>query len=236
MKQKRTTLTMFVALSILLLASGCQRSASAPPAPASIQDSAATTEGTPPPMEALELISTQTAVAAMGGAVPMGEVVPPTEAPTPEPPAAPANVPAPTDTPQPPPPAQPQEAQGGGQQESANLDFPVPDTYTLQRGEFPFCIARRFDIAPSALLAANGLSTSSVTYPGTVLKIPKDAPHYNLGSRALRNHPTTYTVQAGDTVYSIACLFGDVDPRAIEAVNGLQGSYTLTPGQTLQIP
>jgi LysM repeat protein len=41
---------------------------------------------------------------------------------------------------------------------------------------------------------------------------------------------------AGDTIYTIACAFGDVDPNAIIVVNGLESPYTLTPGQVLQIP
>lgn len=64
----------------------------------------------------------------------------------------------------------------------------------------------------------------------------EDAPAYNLGARALRAHPTSYLVQSGNTVYSIACIFGDVDPRNIEAVNNLTGAYTLSVGQTIQIP
>jgi LysM repeat protein len=115
-------------------------------------------------------------------------------------------------------------------------EYPVPDTYTLQKGEFPFCIARRFDIAPSALLSANNLSSSSSISVGTVLTIPENAPAYNLGDRSLRAHPTSYVVQSGNTVYSIACTFGDVDPRNIEAANNLTGAYTLSAGQTIQIP
>ena len=114
--------------------------------------------------------------------------------------------------------------------------YPVPDTYTLRTGEFPFCIARRFDIAPSALLSANNLTSASPVYAGTVLTIPENAPAYNLGNRALRAHPTSYVVQSGNTVHSIACLFGDVDPRNIEAANNLTGAYTLSVGQTIQIP
>ena len=115
-------------------------------------------------------------------------------------------------------------------------EYPVPETYTLQKGEFPFCIARRFDISPGALLAANGLTSSSVTYAGQTLKIPQDAGPFDAGSRSLRDHPTDYTVQASDTVYSIACQFGAVDPRAIEDHNGLSGAYTLKVGQVLKIP
>jgi LysM repeat protein len=115
-------------------------------------------------------------------------------------------------------------------------EYSVPDKYTLQKGEFPFCIARRFNISPGALLAANGLTSSSVTYAGQTLTIPKNAGAFDAGPRALRAHPEKYTIRAGDTVYSIACLYGDVDPRAIEEVNGLSGAYTLPVGNTLQIP
>ena len=115
-------------------------------------------------------------------------------------------------------------------------EYPVPDTYTLHSGEFPYCIARRFDIAPSALLSANNLGSSSSISAGTVLTIPENAPAYNLGARALRAHPITYVVQSGETVYSIACLFGDVDPRNIEAANNFTGDYVMSAGQTIQIP
>jgi len=115
-------------------------------------------------------------------------------------------------------------------------EFDIPSSYTVRAGEFPYCIARRFDISPNALLNANGLSGASMVYPGTVLTIPKNAGSFNAGPRSLRAHPVKYTILAGDTVYYIACLFGDVDPRAIEEVNGLTGAYTLGVGQVIQIP
>ena len=110
-----------------------------------------------------------------------------------------------------------------------------PETYTLQQGEFPFCIARRFDVNPSDLLSLNGLSLDSRPSAGTILRIPQTGSWTN-GSRSLLSHPTTYTVEAGDTIYSIACEFGDVDPNNIIAANSLQSPYTLSAGQTLSIP
>jgi hypothetical protein len=56
------------------------------------------------------------------------------------------------------------------------------------------------------------------------------------GPRALLSHPTTYTVGGGETIYSIACYYGDVDPMAIAAVNALSSPYTLSPGTTIRIP
>lgn len=110
-----------------------------------------------------------------------------------------------------------------------------PSTYTLQSGEFVFCIARRFDVDPEQILALNGLSDSETVYPGTVLKIPQSGSFP--GARALRNHPATYTVAASnETIYGIACEFGDVDPSAIAQANGISPGATLTSGQQLSIP
>jgi LysM repeat protein len=111
----------------------------------------------------------------------------------------------------------------------------VPATYTLQKGEFPFCIARRFNVDPSELLRINGLSSYSVFFAGMVLRIPQSGQTFP-GNRALQPHPTTYTVNGGETIYTIACTFGDVDPDAIAYVNGLTPPYRLSPGQVLQIP
>ncbi|MGB8213172.1 MAG: LysM peptidoglycan-binding domain-containing protein [Anaerolineales bacterium] len=109
-----------------------------------------------------------------------------------------------------------------------------PATYTLQSGEFPWCIARRFNVDPNELLSLNGLTDGQTLQPGLVLNIPQTGPFP--GDRALHSHPTTYTVAVNDTFYSIACYFGDVDPSAIAAANNLSLSSTLTTGQTLNIP
>ncbi|MBL7163617.1 MAG: LysM peptidoglycan-binding domain-containing protein [Anaerolineales bacterium] len=220
---------LVITLIVLLVfgLSACERSAgSAMPEAESAESGEGypIPEGTNAPMAELEYITTQTAMAE-SGVVDPGAAAPAGEE------AAPAEEVKPTETQQPQAePEQEEEAQPQAEVE----DYPVPDTYTLQPGEFPYCIARRFDIAPAVLLSANGLSSSSMTYPGTVLKIPKDAAHYNLGSRALRSHPVSYVVRSGDTANSVACLFGDVDPRAILAKNNLQGSLPV--GQTIQIP
>ncbi len=110
-----------------------------------------------------------------------------------------------------------------------------PATYTLQAGEFVFCIARRFDVDPDQILSLNGLSDSQTVYPGTVLRIPQSGSFP--GARALRNHPTNYTVSSSNqTIYSVACEFGDVDPGAIAQANGISSGAALTVGQQLSIP
>ncbi len=110
-----------------------------------------------------------------------------------------------------------------------------PASYTLQSGEFPFCIARRFNVDPDALLSASGLTRPDLYYPGLTLTIPQSGSFP--GTRMLATHPTTYTVVSGDeTVYGVACAFGDLDPAAIASANGISASADLTAGQALQIP
>jgi LysM repeat protein/preprotein translocase subunit YajC len=111
----------------------------------------------------------------------------------------------------------------------------VPKIYTVHTGEFVYCLARRFDIHPHDILWLNGLTYNNLIFAGTNLKIPKD-PRSFPGQRALINHPVEHTVQSGQTIYSIACLYGDVYPEAIIAVNELTAPYALTPGQVLIIP
>jgi LysM repeat protein len=110
-----------------------------------------------------------------------------------------------------------------------------PASYTLQYGEFPYCIARRFNVDPEALLSASGLTSPDLYYPGLVLKIPQSGAFP--GTRMLASHPTTYTVSSSDeTLYSIACKYGDVEPGALASANGLSTGATLSVGQQIKIP
>jgi len=111
-----------------------------------------------------------------------------------------------------------------------------PATYALQSGETLYCLARRFDVDPAALLEANGLTmtTGAQLAIGTELKIPTDSTFP--GSRVLNPHPDVYTVDPGDTIGSIACYYGDISPDAILANNGLKAGAVLSVGQKLEIP
>ncbi len=111
----------------------------------------------------------------------------------------------------------------------------IPKSHTLQSGEFPYCIARRFNVNPFELLSINGLTTSSVVQGGTTLRIPQTGNPFP-GERSLKAHPTSYVVQGGENIYEIACSFGDVSPDMIALANGLKSPFTLTSGMTLNIP
>lgn len=112
-----------------------------------------------------------------------------------------------------------------------------PATYTLQKGEFPYCIARRFNVDPDQLLSLSGLTSAEANslVTGTVLTIPQSGSFP--GNRALTAHPASYTVASADeTVYSVACRYGDVEPSAIASANNISVSAKLNVGQVLQIP
>lgn len=109
------------------------------------------------------------------------------------------------------------------------------DVYILQEGEWPYCIARRYNVDPEAMLRASGLTSPDIYYAGLKLVLPQGTSFP--GARNLISHPATYTVASGgETVYSIACKYGDVDPNAIASANGISASSKLTVGQTLNIP
>ena len=115
----------------------------------------------------------------------------------------------------------------------------APGTYTLQKGEHPYCIARRFNVDPDELLAASGLTRDQAygLSTGTTLRIPQTGNPFP-GTRPLRSHPDTYTVaDATMTVYGVACAYGDVSPDAIvQANSGLTLNSPLTVGQKINIP
>jgi hypothetical protein len=113
----------------------------------------------------------------------------------------------------------------------------VPANYTLHAGEWPYCLARRFDIDINALLAANGLNadSSQSLSVGYKLVIPKDAQSFG-GERQLRAHPATYTASGSETFYSIACAFGDVYPENIAEANGMDVDQQISGGRQLHIP
>jgi len=159
---------------------------------------------------------------------PKVEVTPSEEPPLDQPPA-------PTETPAPATPiADPATATPAPTKEVVAVDLTVPEKYTLKKGEFPWCLARRFNVDVTTLMNVNGLS-GSYFEPGQVLTIPKDGKAYQ-GDRTLHAHPTTYTVKTGDTFYSIACYFGDVWPEQIAAQNAMTLSDALASGTQLDIP
>jgi LysM repeat protein len=98
-------------------------------------------------------------------------------------------------------------------------------TYTVQSGDNLYSIASRFNTTVDAIKSANNLTTNTLSI-GQVLTIPTGT--------TTTSPTTTYTVQSGDNLYSIASAFGTtVD--AIKSANNLT-SNLLSIGQVLTIP
>ncbi len=135
---------------------------------------------------------------------------------------------------------QPQAAQPTATVGAAAINTPVvnrPTTYTLQKGEWPICIARRFNLDIPSFFAANGLNMSSKPGAGASLNIPATGTWNSVyGARALKQHPDNHTVVAGESLYSIACAYGDVTPEAILTVNSLASASDIKAGMQLKIP
>ena len=190
------------------------------------------------PMAMVEELSTGTAMAATAVALTAGTPAVIDNSPTPTPPGAELTASATptsgltlvTSTPT-----------LGGTVSTATQALPTttinrPASYTLQKGEWPYCIARRYNLNPEELLSLNGLQNGDVLLPGLTLTIPQTGNPFP-GERAWHSHPDTYTVDgSSETIYGVACYYGDVDPAAISQANNLPLSTTLTIGQTLTIP
>jgi hypothetical protein len=117
-------------------------------------------------------------------------------------------------------------------------DLHRPETYALKKGEWPFCIARRYNLNPIELLNASGLSLESKPDVGFVLKIPQSGewPESRFGHRYIREHPVMHQVAEGETMNTIACKYGDIDPGDILEANELPDDFVPYAGKMLRIP
>ena len=113
----------------------------------------------------------------------------------------------------------------------------APETYEVQSGDTVATIAARHGLRTTDVLAINGLTWSSIIYPGQVLRLaaaPADPPPPAPAAPAA---PTagSYVVVGGDTISSIAAHHG-MSIQAVLGANGLDWSSIIYPGQTLAIP
>ena len=116
-----------------------------------------------------------------------------------------------------------------------SASLPLPAKYTLQRGEFPYCIARRYNVNPYELMRLNSFSFRQFFYAGQVVWLPQTGNPWPV-ERALHAHTSTYTVQSNrETFYSVACYFGDIDPAALAQANGMDVGAKLQKGQVLTL-
>ncbi len=93
--------------------------------------------------------------------------------------------------------------------------------YTVQRGDTLYGIAKQFGTTVNDIKNLNNLTSNTISV-GQVLRINKDT-----------SDPTTYTVQKGDSLYSISQRFG-LSVLDLMSYNNLT-STTLQIGQVLKL-
>lgn len=123
-----------------------------------------------------------------------------------------------------------------------HVGHPATGTYTVQSGDTLSDIAAKFGTTYQNLAAINGIGDPNQIFPGQVLKVTGTA-----------SQESTYYVQAGDTLSSIATKFGTTvsnlvsinhisNPNVIyvgqkiyvgEASQGQSNAYTVQSGDTL---
>lgn len=215
---KKPSLLLLIPLIAVLVFSGCVRKASTPPATTPHVIDVA---NTPLPVDQQILNATMTAQAIMQEFnMPTQIVQNPLGTPEVITQAPPTMIPVGTATPTPQPTLQPMTR---------------PTTWTVQGGETIYCLARRFDVDPGDMLAINNLFAGSMLSIGDVLEVPQTG-SWPTEDRSLLAHPDVWNVSPGETVYYIACAYGDVWPEQIIQLNGLQEPYDLMGISTLQIP
>jgi len=207
MNRRIASIVLFLALvAAVILASGCTRAQSSGALP---KPQAGT--GTPLPTVEMPTLPPPAATPAAATATSQ--------------PAAPAAAPPPAPT-SAPPAAQPQPAP------TAVPPSSIPGLHIVKPGEWLYSIGRLYNVNPFILAQVNGINPPYRIYPGQQLTIPG-------GQTGPTPVPGTcsspYTVQPGDTVYSIGRKCGKT-PSAIITANNLINPNLIFVGQKLQIP
>ena len=106
-------------------------------------------------------------------------------------------------------------------------------TYVVKRGDTLYSIATQYGVSVNDLRIYNNL-TSDLLSIGQEIKIPSSESVVTPSEDDIINEPNTYTVQLGDTLYSISRRF-NVPVNDIKIANNLTNDI-LRVGQVLQIP
>lgn len=100
-----------------------------------------------------------------------------------------------------------------------------PTTHEVQDGETLTSIAVLYEVSIADLLLVNGLEETDLIFPGQTLLIP--------GGPGMAI-PTSYVVQAGDSLHSVARIFSTT-LESLASANRLVSSDSLYAGQTLAV-
>lgn len=103
-------------------------------------------------------------------------------------------------------------------------------THTVQPGENLATIAARYNVTIESLMAFNNITNANYVQRGTVLVIPPT------GGVALTGTTQSYTVQRGDSLYTIALRY-QTTPEILLASNpNIVAANSITAGMSITVP
>ena len=111
-------------------------------------------------------------------------------------------------------------------------DNPCMTTYTVQRGDTLWALARRYNTSIAAIASANGIANPNLIITGQRLSIPGAS---SSSGAAPSGGGTRHTVVRGDTLSAIAARYGS-SVSAIARANGIANPNLIYPGQVFTIP
>lgn len=107
--------------------------------------------------------------------------------------------------------------------------------YTIERGDSLSGVATRFGVDVTRLATDNAITDPDLVVIGTEIVVPASAPSAPEPEPDTAHLERYYTVQAGDSLSSIAARF-DVDVVALQAANDLADPDLVVVGDRLRIP
>lgn len=110
-------------------------------------------------------------------------------------------------------------------------------SYTVQSGDSLYLISQEFETSWQSIAQANAISYPYTIYAGEILVIPLivQSPGTTTTSTMQTVSNIEYTVQSGDSLYSIGQALG-VSWQTIAQLNGITSPYTIYVGEVLLIP
>lgn len=111
----------------------------------------------------------------------------------------------------------------------------LPAEVTVLEGDTVSSIAARHGLSTAEVLAENGLSWSSLIFPGQRLALPGGAAAASTAPAESRPEIERHVVEAGDTVSGIAAAHG-LEVDVVLSANGLSRASLIFPGQAIVLP
>ncbi|MEQ8672115.1 MAG: LysM peptidoglycan-binding domain-containing protein [Aggregatilineales bacterium] len=103
-------------------------------------------------------------------------------------------------------------------------------THTVQPGENLASIAARYNVTMESLMQFNNITNANYIQRGTVLVIPPT------GGVALTGATQTYTVQRGDSLYTIALRYQTTPEILLASNSNIVAANAITAGMTITVP